>query len=221
MPCLLHVDASVRTTASYSRRVSAAYAAAWQRGHPDGRVIRRDVGVDPVPFIDEAWTEVDDFVVRNGLSDLDEISAALSDPRHARSWAITRPLLEELFAADTILIGTPMYNWSVPAPLKAWFDHITFPFWRLERVSVVVCTGRGGRYTPGTPAAERDHQEPWLRTYFNRVGVDDITFVHSELTLAGIMGTLAGYTDDRDASHAAAIARAAQLAGAATSAVGG
>lgn len=214
MPCLLHVDASARTAASYSRRSSAAYAGAWRAVHPDGEVIRRDIGAEPVPFIDEAWTEVDELVVRDGWSDLDEIAAELSDPQHIASWAITRPLLEEVLAADTILIGTPMYNWSVPATLKAWLDHITFPFWRLDGTVVVVCTGRGGRYTPGTASAALDHQEPWLRTYFQRVGVTDITFVHSELTLAGVMPSFADHIDERDTSHANALVRAAELAAA-------
>lgn len=123
--CLLHIDASPRR-ASFSRRASAAFADAWRTVNPDAAVLRRDLALTPVPFIDEAWTEVDDFVVSTGRHDLDEISAVLRDPRHLTSWAITRPLVEELLAASTILIGTPMYNWSIPASLKAWIDHITF-----------------------------------------------------------------------------------------------
>lgn len=128
MPCLLHIDASARFAASFSRRGSAAFADAWRATYPSGEVITRDRAVRPVPFITEAWTEVDDFTVINGLSDLDEISNAVADPQQQASWAITRQLLEELYAADAIVIGTPMYNWSVPAPLKAWIDHITFPW---------------------------------------------------------------------------------------------
>jgi FMN-dependent NADH-azoreductase len=210
-PCLLHIDASARR-ASYSRRASAAYADAWQIAHPDGKVTRRDLASSPVPFIDETWTEVDDIVVSGGLSDLDEISSALADPRHRASWARTRPLLEELLAADTILIGTPMYNWSIPASLKAWIDHITFPFVSLDGRRVVVCTARGGSYPPDWDDRRPNLQEPYLRTYFGRLDVSDITFVHSDYTLAGVMPLFSAYTDRRDEMHAAAIARAAALA---------
>jgi len=146
MPCLLHIDASARFAPSFSRRGSAAFADAWRAAYPSGEVITRDLAVTPVPFITEAWTEVDDFTVSNGLSDLDEISNAVADPQQQASWAITRQLLKELYAADAIVIGTPMYNWSVPAPLKAWIDHITFPWVDLAGPPVFIFTARGGGY---------------------------------------------------------------------------
>ncbi len=212
MPRLLHIDASARFAASFSRRGSAAFVNAWRAAYPSGEVISRDLAVTPVPFITEAWTEVDDFTVMNGLSDLDEISDAVTDPHQRESWAITRHLLEELYAADAIVIGTPMYNWSVPAPLKAWIDHITFPWVDLAAPPVFIFTARGGGYPADTPAGSRDHQEPYLRHWFKTIGVTDITFVHSEYTLAGVMAPLDTYINQRNEMHAAALSRAAELA---------
>ena len=214
MPCLLHIDASARFAPSFSRRGSAAFADAWRATYPSGEVITRDLAVTPVPFITEAWTEVDDFTVINGLSDLDEISNAVADPQQQASWAITRQLLQELYAADAIVIGTPMYNWSVPAPLKAWIDHITFPWVDLAGPPVFIFTARGGGYPADTPAGARDHQEPYLRYWFKTIGVTDITFVHSEYTLAGVMAPLDAYIAQRDEMHATALSRAAELANA-------
>ena len=212
MPCLLHIDASARFAPSFSRRGSAAFVEAWRAANPAGDVISRDLAVTPVPFVTEAWTEVDDFTVINGLSDLDEITNSIHVASQQASWAITRALLEELYAADIIVIGTPMYNWSVPASLKAWIDHITCFWVNLADPPVIVFTARGGGYPVDTAAGARDHQEPFLRQWFKSIGVTDLTFVHSEYTLAGIMPPLDAYVDRRDEMHAAALSRAAELA---------
>lgn len=106
-----------------------------------------------------------------------------------RAVAFADRLIEEVEAADTVVIASPMYNHAVSSTLKAWFDHIaragrTFryteagPVGLLRNKRVLVVTARGGVYT-GT-AAVRDFQEPYLRFMFRFLGLDDVTFVHIE-----------------------------------------
>jgi FMN-dependent NADH-azoreductase len=211
-PLLLHIDASPRRR-STSRRVSAAYAEAWRAAHPDGAVLRRDLGHNPLPPVDEAWTEVDEIVIGEGLTDLDAIAARLTEPAHRTSFWLTRELLDELLAADVVLIGTPMYNWSIPAQLKAWIDRVTFPWLPLAGKRAVVATARAGAYGPGSPREGLDLQEPYLRQWFGRLGVRDVAFLHSELTFAGVVPALERFERARDASHAAALERARELGG--------
>jgi FMN-dependent NADH-azoreductase len=203
-PLLLHVDASPRGR-STSRRVSAAYVDAWRAAHPEGTVLRRDLGRHPLPPVDEAWTEVDEIVIGEGLTDLDAIAARLTEPAHRTSFALTRELIDELLAADVLVIGTPMYNWSVPAQLKAWIDRVTFPWLALGGRRAVIATARAGAYGPGSPREGLDLQEPYLRQWLGRLGLDDVTFLHSELTFAGVVPRLHGLRSQRDASHAAAL----------------
>ena len=106
-----------------------------------------------------------------------------------RAVAFADRLIEEVEAADTIVIASPMYNHTVSSTLKVWFDHIacagrTFhyieagPVGLLRNKRVPVVTARGGVDT-GTAAA-RDFQEPYLRFMFRFLGLDDVTFVHIE-----------------------------------------
>jgi len=117
---------------------------------------------------------------------------AADTPAERDSWDLTWQLVDELLAADTIVIGALMHNFSVPSAFKAWLDRIAIPPLIVDResgrgplsgTSVIVVTARGGAYGPGTPRAGFDHQEPWLRAAFGMLGLDDdLTFVHAELT---------------------------------------
>ncbi|NUT42815.1 MAG: FMN-dependent NADH-azoreductase, partial [Thermoactinospora sp.] len=109
-------------------------------------------------------------------------------------------------AADVVLIGTPMYNFSIPSSLKAWIDQITFPKMSLAGRSFVVTGARGGAYGPGTPREPVDHQERYLRDFFKgHFDVEDVTFVHAELVNALIDPRLAHLRDKHEESLAAAI----------------
>ena len=99
-------------------------------------------------------------------------------------------MIAELRAADTIVIGAPMYNFSIPTGLKAWFDYVlrageTFkysdagPQGLLSGKRVIVIETRGGLYSEG-PAQVMDFQEPYLRTLLSFIGLRDVTFVHAE-----------------------------------------
>ncbi|HEY9665099.1 MAG TPA: NAD(P)H-dependent oxidoreductase, partial [Allocoleopsis sp.] len=112
MTHLLHLDSSPRADRSHSRRLSREFVAAWKQTHPSTVVTYRDVGRHPIPHIDEPW-----------------IAAAYTPPtqRTAAQWAAIRlsdHLVDEFLAADIYVIGTPMYNFSIPSSLKAYIDQI-------------------------------------------------------------------------------------------------
>ena len=208
---LLHLDASARSN-SFSRRLSARFAQLWRAAHPDGGYTYRDLGKHPVPLITEAWTEICDAVLSREITDIGRYHEAVTTPAQREAWAVIEPLLAELVAADTVLIGTPMYNFSVPAALKAWVDQVTFPRMSLRGRRFVVAGARGGTYLPGTPRAPFDHEERYLRDFFSgHFDVEDVVFVHAELTNALVDPRLADRRADHGASVEAALARIAEL----------
>lgn len=214
MPHLLHLDASARTR-SVSRRLSAEFARVWRAEHPGADYTARDLAAHPVPHIDEAQVEVMQRLEAVGERDLTAARAAAGSTAERASWAITWPLVEELLAADTVLLGTPMYNFSLPSSFKAWLDRVAIPPLIVDRATgrgplsgtrVVVVTGRGGAYGPGTPREAFDFQEPYLRAAFGMLGLaDDLTFFHAELTKSSHVPALAGFRDAASASLAAAL----------------
>ncbi|WP_433333986.1 FMN-dependent NADH-azoreductase [Spirillospora sp. CA-294931] len=211
MPSLLHLDASARR-ASISREVGEAFATAWRLRHPDGSYTRRDLAADPVPFIGEAWTELCDHVLEHGITEIGRLPEAVRTPAQADAWKIVEPLLTELVEADTVLIATPMYNYSVPASLKAWFDQVTFPKMSLAGRRFVVTTARGGAYGPGAPKERFDYQERFLRDFFaGHFAVEDVTFVNAELVNSRLDPGLAHLRAKHDESYDAALKAAYDL----------
>ncbi|MFI7135885.1 FMN-dependent NADH-azoreductase [Nonomuraea sp. NPDC050153] len=205
MTHLLHLDASGRSD-SFSRRLGKAFVADWRATHPTGIYTYRDLVKDPVPPIDEERVDLATRSSVNGVRDIEAMDqVAASAPGPARSWAATRPLVEQLLAADVLLLGVPMYNFTVPAALKAWIDRVTLPWLPLKGKSAVVLSARGGGYGPGTPREQFDFQEPYLRAYFSVLGLDDVEFVHAELTHATVMPFLAQFREQHEVSHAAAL----------------
>lgn len=175
MSHLLHLDSSLRTDGSRSRQLSARYAERWQARNPGGTVTYRDLAADPVPHLDQV-TFLSGFV-----------PPADRTPEQAAARVLSEQLIDEVLAADTILIALPLYNFGPPSTFKAWFDRIVSPdrtMGKLGDKEFVVVTARGGGYAPGTPREGWDHREPWLRHAFSPLGVSDITFVNTELTLA-------------------------------------
>ena len=175
MSHLLHIDSSLRTEGSRSRRLSAHYAERWQAAHPGGTVTYRDLAADPIPHLDHAAFSAA-FV-----------PAAERTPEQAAAFALGSQLIDEVLAADTILLAMPLYNFGPPSTFKAWFDRIVSherTVGQLGDKEFVVVTARGGGYAPGTPREGWDHREPWLRHAFSPLGVSDITFINTELTLA-------------------------------------
>jgi FMN-dependent NADH-azoreductase len=184
MAHLLHIDTSLRFEGSVSREVSGAFAQAWRAARPEGGYTYRDLAADPLPHVDPA---------------------ALATREANGDRPLERRLIAEVEAADTVLLGVPMYNFGLPSTLKAWLDWILVRELFVDQQTgeggltgkrVVVVTARGGSYAPGTPRHPFDFQEPYLRAVFGMVGLDrDLEFVHAELTLAGVVPQLAQFRE--------------------------
>jgi FMN-dependent NADH-azoreductase len=198
---LLRIDSSARRN-SVSRQLTARFVEIWKKENPTGEVIERDLAKIHLPLITDEWT-----------------LAAHSDPAtltpaQQEALAVSDALIEELLAADTIVIGAPMYNLTVSAPLKAWIDQIVRvgrtvlygpngPDGVLKGKKVLVLTSRGGAFRPGTPTAQYDHQEPYLRHILGFIGLTDVTFIHAENQKPGELA---------EPSRAAAISQIQQAA---------
>jgi FMN-dependent NADH-azoreductase len=180
---LLHIDSSARKH-SLSRAISSAFVEAWTRANPQGEVIERDLSTGLVPHV------------------TDEFVSAMYTPADQRSpeqhmeLGLSDKLIDELKDADVIVIGSPMYNFSISAPLKAWVDMVvrsgeTVDFMQrppkglLHGKKTIVITSRGGSYAPGTPTAAFDFQEPYLRHILHLMGLQDVTFIHVDRQLHG------------------------------------
>jgi FMN-dependent NADH-azoreductase len=179
MPTLLHIDSSPRSK-SVSSRLAAAFVARWSRSHPGGRIIHHNASLEGFPYLDEAAVEA-------FFTPLAELTAA-----QKRTLACSDRLVDELLAADVVVLGVPMWNLSIPASLKAWIDLIvregrTFAF-TPQGVAPLVPTGkrvyvftaRGGAYPTGSPFHAIDHQEPYLRLILGIIGLTQIEFIHAE-----------------------------------------
>ncbi|TNC42519.1 FMN-dependent NADH-azoreductase [Mumia zhuanghuii] len=209
---LLHLDSSARS-GSFSRELGGLFAAKWRDAHPDGRYRHRDLTRDPVPLVGEAWTTLCDTLLAEQITDPAQFSRAVRTPEEREAWAIVEPLLTELVESDVVLVGAPMYNFGVPAALKAWIDQVTFPRMSLAGTAFVVVGARGGSYVEGAPRAPYDYHERYLRDFFDgHFGVEDVRFVHTELTNARVDPLLADLLDAHEASRAQARAEVVTLA---------
>jgi FMN-dependent NADH-azoreductase len=173
---LLHIDTAITGENSVTRQVGAAIVEAARRADPDLNITYRDLDADPVPHLDSA------SVGKLRGSQPGEAN----DPEVLRNTA----LIEEFLAADIVVIGAPMYNFSVPSQLKAWIDRVAVPgktFRYTENgphglatgKKIFVASARGGIYSEG-PAAAADFQEPFLRQVFAFFGIEDVTFIRAE-----------------------------------------
>ena len=175
---LLHLDASILGANSASRELSAAVVARLRREVPGLEVTYRDLAAQPLGHLSGAHLAAGQGVVPE--------SAALQ-----KDIAESQAVLAEFLAADTVVIGAPMYNFSVPSQLKAWIDRVlvagkTFrygangPEGPAGSKRVIVAISRGGFYGPGTPAEAAEHVQTYLRTVFGFMGVTDVEFIVAE-----------------------------------------
>lgn len=202
MPTLLHLDTSPRP-GSTTRRVTAEFAASWRAAHPDGTHLHRDLAARPVPHIDAGQIAVMHRLESSGQRGLDVARDAARTPEEKHGWLLAWEVIDEVLAADTILLGLPMHNFSLPSTFKAWFDRLVIPplvvdpdtgTGPLSGKQVVVVTARGGAYGPGTPRHSYDFQEPYLRAALGMVALaDDLTFLHAEMTKSGHDPRLASF----------------------------
>jgi FMN-dependent NADH-azoreductase len=169
---LLHVDAGITGPGSVSRQLSAAIVRELKEAEPTLEVVSRDLDADPIPHLDSG-------------------NLAAIGPDAAADSGLSQAVLQEFLDADLVVVGAPMYNFAIPSQLKAWFDRIliggkTFrytangPEGLAGGKRVIIASARGGLYAPGTPQADNDFHEPYLRTLFRFIGIEDVTVVRAE-----------------------------------------
>jgi FMN-dependent NADH-azoreductase len=182
MPTLLHLDASPRVDLSISRQLSAAAVAAWKDKHPGGKVVERDLTKTKMTFVDLDW-------IIGAFSSSDQLTDS-----HKSALAISDTLIAEVLEADEIVIGTPMYNFAVPAVVKAWIDHVvragkTFNYLATgaeglaKGRKVVVAVASGGSYDKASGLEAYNYEIPYLRHIQGFIGITDVTFVQAGGTI--------------------------------------
>ena len=191
---LLRLDSSARRN-SISRKLTAQFTETWRRLRPGGEVIERDLSALVLPQITDEWVEA----TRSDPSQL--------TPAQRQTLALSDTLIGELVNADVIVIGAPMYNFSISSTLKAWIDQVVRigktiaygaegPKGLLVGKKVFVLTSRGGAYGRGTHSEKYDFQEPYLRHMLGFIGLTDVTFIHAENQLRESAGaSLAAATE--------------------------
>jgi len=175
---LLHIDASVLGDNSVSRKISAAIVERLTTADPSAKVTYRDLAAEPLPHLTGAHLAA-------------IMGAPPASPEHEAHLGVAQAALAEFLAADVVVIGAPMYNFTLPTQLKAWIDRIliagktfrytaTGPEGLAGGKRVIVAISRGGFYGPQSPFAAYEHVESYLRTVFGFIGVTDLEFVAAE-----------------------------------------
>ncbi|HWG69147.1 MAG TPA: NAD(P)H-dependent oxidoreductase [Steroidobacteraceae bacterium] len=175
---LLHIDSSVLGPNSASRALSAEIVAKQVALHPAMTVIHRDLAAEAVLHLSSAH-----LAAWQGSTVADENLGA--------DLAKGGVFLDELLASDIVVIGAPMYNFSIPSQLKAWIDRVvvagkTFRYGAngaeglLKNKKVFIASSRGNVYSPGSPAAALEHHESYLIGVLSFIGLTDVTIVRAE-----------------------------------------
>ncbi|HIC7214751.1 FMN-dependent NADH-azoreductase [Burkholderia stabilis] len=174
---LLHIDSSILGQASVSRELSAQAVATFRARDPGLTVTRLDLAATPIGHL-----TAEHLAAAQGAPVDDALKADVEIGQRA---------LDEFIAADIVVIGAPMYNFSIPSQLKAWIDRVsvvgkTFGYGENGPVGLcggkklVVVSSRGGVYSEGSPMAVVDHQETYLKAAFGLLGIKEITFIRAE-----------------------------------------
>lgn len=189
MATLLHIDSSPMGDASISRGLTQAFAREWLQAHADGEVRYRDLARTAMPVIDAAWSAAN-FTPAGMRTSQQRDLLTLSDVFTA-----------ELHQADEYVIGVPMHNWGPSASFKLWVDHIvrqgetvqtsdSGPRGMLGGKRATFVIAAGGHYGAGAAMAPLNFIEPWLRTLFGYLGVDDMRFVLADGVVNVLNGTV-------------------------------
>ena len=195
MSKLLHIDSSILGGNSVSRQLTAQIVASWRASHPGTEVSYLDLAVDTPSHLS---AESLGFRLPAG--------SAMSEVQQ-RENAVSEALVSQFLAADVIVVGAPLYNFSIPTQLKAWIDRVaqvgrTFAYTEKGPVglaggkTVIVASTRGGVYSTSDAGNAMEHQESYLKTVFGFLGITDVRFVRAEGLAMG------------DAPKAAAVAAA-------------
>jgi FMN-dependent NADH-azoreductase len=198
---LLHIDASIQGANSASRQLSAAVVERLRKATPGLQITYRDLAATPLAHLSGAH--------------LGAMQGATPEsPTLQQDLAASQAALEEFLAADIVVIGAPMYNFTIPTQLKAWIDRIvvagkTFrygaegPVGLAGNKRVIIAISRGGLYGPGAPAAVLEHLETYLRGVFGFIGVANPELIVAEGLMIG--------TEQRQQSMQRALQAAAAL----------
>lgn len=175
---LLEIQSSVRTTGSISRGLSTEFVQAWQSSRPAAQHQQRDVGLQPPDHPTDLWVQAN------------YTPPAARSPAMKEVLAASETLIAELFWADRLVLGVPMYNFSIPSTLKAYLDHIvrincTFTFDPETYTFQGLATGRkaliitpsAGNFVVGTPLGGMNFCDSYLRSVLAFIGIQDVTVV--------------------------------------------
>ena len=176
---LLHIDSAITGAQSVSRQLSRQVVDSWVAAHPGTQVTHLDL-VTHAP----AHLTQDALALRMGQTD--NLSEA-----QKRENAVTEGLLQQFLAADVIVIGAPLYNFSIPTQLKAWIDRLAQPGRTFRYTAsgpeglaggktVIVASSRGGLYSTSEGGRAMEHQESYLQTVLGFLGITDVRFVRAE-----------------------------------------
>src|SRR4051812_36591699 len=208
MPVLLQLDSSADLEASRSRAITSTFAEAWRASAPGFTVVERDLHLDALPHLPDA---------------------SLHWPKHLRragsrppmdSVKLQQELIDELLAADAVVIGAPLYNYSMPSSLKAWIDYVHVPGVTasydgsplpLAGRPVVIVQSRGGSYDAGSATEGWDHAIPALQLILGDALGMDVSVITTSRTLADDVPALADQRERANAEFADALKRAEEL----------
>ncbi|CUA81885.1 MULTISPECIES: FMN-dependent NADH-azoreductase [Gulbenkiania] len=180
---ILHLDSSVLGGQSVTRLLTGALVDALRRAHPQSEISYRDLAAEPITHLSGEILGAN-FTPEAEWNDVQR-----------REKACTETLLNEFLSADVVVIGAPMYNFSIPSQLKAWIDRVaaagrTFKYTEAGAVGlaggkkVYIVSGRGGVYSTGQGQL-MDFQEDYLKTVLGFLGITDIEVVRAEAVNMG------------------------------------
>lgn len=200
MTQLLVVETSPRGGQSVSRQMTQRFLTAWRMAHPEAHIVQRDLVDSGLSFVTAPWLQA--YFT----------PPADQSPAMREQLRLSDALVAELLAAEHLVISTPVYNYNVPASLKAWVDHIvrkgaTLGFDGRGLVNgkkATLLLASGGIYTEGSPIQDRDIATQYLRLILGVIGIDDVSVVagggakavdlHAQ-TMEGFLAALAPQID--------------------------
>jgi FMN-dependent NADH-azoreductase len=203
MSNILYISSSPRGAASYSNQIAEGVIRDLRSNDPEALVVVRDLARSPLPHIDNEFVTA----TRGAGAPLTE--------RHQAIVARSDELIDELAAADIVVIAAPMINFNVSSTLKSWFDYVaragrtfryseTGPQGLMTGKRVVIVSASGGIYSGDKGAV--DFQVPWLRNMLGFLGMTDVEVIRVEGTAFG--------AEAAEQAVARAVAHARQVAGA-------
>jgi FMN-dependent NADH-azoreductase len=177
---LLHIDSSITGSQSVSRQLTREIVQSWTASHPH----------TSVDYLDLAQHTPNHLSVESLGFRLPATAENLTEGQH-RENAVSEALVAQFLASDVIVVGAPLYNFSIPSQLKSWIDRVaqagrTFaytangPKGLAGGKTVIVASTRGGVYSTSEGGRAMEHQESYLQTVFGFLGITDVRFVRAE-----------------------------------------